>query len=494
MAINTPAPNRKLRREFKRFVALWLNNNMTPLTTDEMLSFEEWIEQTPYSQERKNQLREVWKSCGGKPTRAMLALIKAFIKDETYPEYKFPRGIYSRSDQAKCLFGPLVQSVSHKLFSSHWFIKKIPVVDRPKAIYDKLYKPGGTYVFTDYTAFEAHFTPELMDDCENQLYRHMTKKLSKDHQDTAKTMATTKCGINRIIFKLFNCEMEGGRMSGEMDTSASNGFANLMLYLFASVKSGCDLRNIHGYVEGDDGLFRNDGPRPTQELFEQLGMTIKIGVTDKLERASFCGQIYDLSDLAVVTDVKEVVCRLGWTNKQYVRANERTLTELLRSRGYSLVYQYGRCPVLGKLGKKILELTTGVNIRASIIDKMDQWEKERFLEAQKELQLRGVAELVKEPGIYTRVLVEEMFDLTIGEQMKIEAKIESMTSLGELPFTFQTVPEDWSHYFRMYNTDDIREKPVWVPNHRKQLVHQLLVACALTITQADRLLKGGDDG
>lgn len=488
VATETPPPSRKLRREFARYVELWLRRNLQPLTQEEYMTMDEWLDTTTYSQERKRQLKECWERCGGKPTKRMLALVKSFVKDESYPEYKFPRGIYSRSDQAKCLFGPLVQSVSKKLFNMHWFIKKIPVADRPRVIYDKLFKPNASYTYTDYTSFEAHFTAELMNICENKLYKHSVSRLSKDQQDVAKMMAETKVGTNKIIFKTFNCQMEAGRMSGEMDTSASNGFTNLMLYLFASNKAGCEEADVHGFVEGDDGIFRNDGPAPDSDLFKSLGMTIKIGVTKTLETASFCGQIYDIEDMAVVTDVKEVVARLGWTNKKYVRAGKQVLLELLRSRGFSLVYQYGRCPILGKLGQKILELTSKITVRQSIIDQMDGWEKERYYEALK------YGPQIKEPGLATRQLVEKMYDLPVKEQLDIEEKIENMTTLGPLPFVFETVPKDWMHYYEVYSVSRMDEKPIWINSKPRLLIARLVKANALTDVLAARLLRGGDGG
>lgn len=488
VATRTPKPNRQLRREFSRFVTLWLRHNFKPLTVDEMYDFEGWLESTSYGEERKKQLRSCWTDCGGKPSRRMLSLVKSFVKDETYTEYKFPRGIYSRSDQAKCLFGPLVQSISKKLFDMHWFIKKIPVVERPEAIYEKLYKPNANYVYTDYTSFEAHFIADLMEICENKLYAHAVSTLPSEYKEVVDVMADTKTGINKVVFKTFSCSMEAGRMSGEMDTSSSNGFTNLMLYLFASLKSGCPLDKIQGFVEGDDGIFRNDGPIPSSSMFEKLGMTIKIGVTDKLETASFCGQVYDIEDKSVVTDIREVVCRLGWTNKKYVRAGEKVRLELLRSRGYSLVYQYGGCPVLGELGVKILELTEGVVVRQSIIDQMDEWERTRYIEA---LSIGGV---YKTPGVATRLLVETLYGLSPREQEDIERKIRAMTELGPLPFSFDDIPGDWKNYYEVYNCDIIDEIPVWVPADRSKLIQALYNAKALNLSQASQLLGGGDWG
>ncbi len=484
VATSTPKPNYKLRREFKRYVALWLRRNYRPLETDEVLDFESWLIEAPYSEARKTELRRVWTDCGGKPTKKMLSMVKSFVKDESYPEYKFPRGIYSRSDAAKCLFGPLVQSVSKRLFSMHWFIKKIPVADRPVAIYDKLFKPGSRYIYTDYTSFEAHFTADLMECCENQLFKHATSKLGGDPGVIASLMAATKTGIQNIIFKTFNVKMEAGRMSGEMDTSASNGFTNLMLYLFASYKAGCPEAKVTGFVEGDDGIFRNDGPFPTEKVFEELGMTIKIGLTDKLERASFCGQVYDIEDKIVVTDIKEQVCRLGWTNKKYVRAKDDVLLELLRAKGFSLAYQYNGCPILGVLGNKILELTSHVQIRKSIIDQMDFWERTKFDWALSSQVPQKV------PGLSTRQLVEELYNISILDQQDIENKIGEMTNLGELPFQFTDLSPDWKHYYELYSASSLDEIPVWIPTDDLALLNQLLSRKAITRHQHSILFAG----
>jgi len=379
VAVEPPKPKPAVMKRFRQFVKNWLHKNMQPLTAEQMLTFDEWLENTPYSASRKDELRKIWINADGNFSAKILAVVKCFIKDETYPEYKFHRGIYSRHDLAKCLFGPLVQSISNIMFKMPWFIKTIPVVDRPQAILDRLFKPGAKYAYTDYTAFESHFKKKLMDSCENILFHHMVQHLGPEYKKVASTMAATKTGKNKLVFKTFTASVKATRMSGEMDTSLSNGFTNLMLYLFASQEAGCEINKIVGFVEGDDGIFRNDGPTPTAEIFETLGMTIKIGITDKLERASFCGQVYDIEDLTVVTDIRDQVCRLGWTNKQYVNSGAKVCAELLRARGFSLAYQYGACPILGAIGETILRLTPNVKVRQSIIGAMDEFTRLRYL-------------------------------------------------------------------------------------------------------------------
>lgn len=381
----TPKLDRRLKRKFRRFVQLWLRRNMTPLTADEIPTVDEWLENCDgYSAARKVELKAIWEDFCANPTFEKFEQVKSFIKNESYPSYKFPRAINSRIDAAKCYFGPMVQAISNKLFELPWFIKTVPVPDRPMVIRDTLESPkeGEDYCFTDYTAFEAHFTKEVMDMTQMELFKYM---LSKSNQRLwLEVYRDTMTGTNKLTFKDISVSIEATRMSGEMDTSLSNGFANLMLFLFAVEEKrqvlGLSKADVVGFVEGDDGLFRVTpaAATPDAQDFANLGFTIKIEHTKLLSEASFCGQVYDMSDLIVVTDIREVLCRLGWTNKKYTCANKATLMQLLRARGYSLCYQYNGCPVLSKLGRRILELTQEVKIENRILQGLDQWERSKL--------------------------------------------------------------------------------------------------------------------
>jgi len=280
-AVDVPVANRVVLRKLKRFTDLWLRRNLKPLCADEIPAFNCWLDSTDYSASRKKQLSELWTDCGGRPGVKKLRKVKCFIKDETYPEFKYPRGIYSRSDYAKCMFGPLVAAISDKVFALPWFIKKIPVVDRPMAIYERLYKPGSRYHYTDYTSFESHFVKVVQEALEQRLFIYMTKNLPES-RNIVDTMNLIKSQFQDMTFKLFDIIVPAFRCSGEMDTSLSNGFSNLMLWLFASYEKGCPEDKIKGYVEGDDGLFNNSGPTPDEDDFLKLGFTIKIGVTTNL--------------------------------------------------------------------------------------------------------------------------------------------------------------------------------------------------------------------
>lgn len=449
-----PAVSRKFKRRFTRFVDLWLKRNLTPLTKADTPSFEAWLSNTSYTESRKAQLLQVWNDCGRKLSLREARKVKSFIKDETYPEYKYPRLINSRIDAAKCYFGPVVDAISSQLMSQPWFIKYIPVSQRPEVLRDTLLQDGQDYIFTDYTSFEAHFTPEVMDMVQFRLFRHMYAKV--DHAWYVKykcVMAGRQC----LQFKDVNVELMGTRMSGEMDTSLSNGFCNLMTFLFvASELNGAT--DVVGFVEGDDGLFRVTPKRsaPTKEQFADLGFTIKIGVTNELSEASFCGQVYDMEDLIVVTDPKEVIARVGFTNKQYVGAREHTRMQLLRAKGYSLVYQYRGCPCLQALGLRILELTAGTIINPKVLSQMDQWEKDKMMHA-----LSTPIQPI-EPGRNTRSLVERLYGVTVEQQLRFESMVSKLKfGLHPVPFASQMDPS-WHSYYQNYSSTIRHADPCWL--------------------------------
>lgn len=465
-----PIADRAKLKEFGRYVELWMKRNLIPLSGDELPSVEDWLDSTDYGDARRKNLLELWADRDSwVVTSSMLAYIKSFIKDETYPEYKYPRLINSRVDMAKCLIGPVVAAISDQLFSKDWFIKKVPVADRPMVISDKLYCPGAEYIFTDYTAFEAHFVPELMRICQFKLYRYMTKNLAC-HDQVMKFCFGTLAGRNKCEFKNVTISIDGVRMSGEMDTSLANGFHNLMAFLYLTWKHDPTAK-VLGFVEGDDGIFRVEPPSaaPTTDDFASIGLTIKIGTTPELSEASFCGQVYDRDDGIVVTDIVDALSRFGWTNKKYVRCSFKTQLELLRARGFSFAYQYNGCPVLSELGHKILELTKHVTIRQSIIDQMDMWERQRFKDA-------ASAKIHRKPvGLSTRALVEKLYGIGIDVQMEWERSIRAMGNVGPLPFSVADyAPKCWSDYTTKYSHTIFDTNPCWLITDEKEFLTYLV--------------------
>jgi hypothetical protein len=421
-------------RALNRFVRAWLRKNLEPLSEFTDVSFKTWISEAPYPQDRKVQLSDVFNSMSD-PFSEYDARCKLFMKDEFYPDFKYPRPINHRSDSFKTLLGPYSHAIEKELFQMDWFIKKIPIDQRPHYIVDRVYQEGASYVVTDYTSFEANFTPELMQAVEFELYRYMLSKVH-DGKKILKVMRSVLLRKNISKNKFFSASVNGKRMSGEMTTSLGNSFSNLMFMLYVCHQKGS---RATGVVEGDDGLFRVDGPLPSANDFASLGLNIKLDAVDDINVASFCGQVFDKDALDLVTDPREVLAQFGWTTSFYVRAKSSKLRTLLRAKAYSYLYQYPACPIICRMASAFLRLTRSYTV-ASLIDHgrfRNTYERSEFLAS-----IKIDPKAIREIHTGSRVLVETLYGLSQEIQLKYENYFDNLEMLEPIPLWFDA-PRSW---------------------------------------------------
>ena len=250
---------------FRIFVKKFLVENVPKARN---MGFEEWLASTSYNQQRKDQLREAYDQLrGGRPTRRQASHIDTFVKSEFYPTWKHARMINSRSDPFKAWSGPKFKAIEEVVYELPEFIKHTPVPMRPGKI-RALRRAGRRYFQTDFTAFESHFTPKVLDVCECELYRHCLSDCAD-----ADFLCSVISGENRMRTRTgVTANVRGRRMSGDMCTSLGNGFTNLMLARFIVHEKG---GKLEGFVEGDDGLFCTDVELDSGD-YAKLGFTIKI--------------------------------------------------------------------------------------------------------------------------------------------------------------------------------------------------------------------------
>lgn len=442
-AFKPPKPCPVRLRKLKRFAEKWCKKNLRPLSPDADLSFETWLEKTKYTKARKEELKRVWYDPNSRDDDKV-EFCKSFMKDETYPEYKHARAINSRSDWWKCYMGPCIKAIEEELYKHPSFIKHVPVSDRPRYIRDMLYRVGSTYVATDYTAFESLFTADVMKALDFVLLRHMLQFVN-DGASLIDRIEKVTAGLNHCEFHNFVVEIVATRMSGEMSTSLFNGFANLMLMLFVCDEIGT---KCEGVVEGDDGLFRLNGPIPTTETFADLGFVVKMEVHNDICSASFCGIIFDEDDLINVTDPREVLAGFGWTTRRYARSNHRTKALLLRCKALSYAHQYPGCPIIDKLSKYGLRVTRSYDVREFIKQRWatNQWEREQLLD----VITKNVPQVAT--GMNTRFLVEKKYNIPVETQIQIETYLDSLSDLQflDIPQFDLMVHGSWLHYWENY--------------------------------------------
>jgi hypothetical protein len=442
-ATRPPEPDPELLRRFSDFVAQWIKANLQPLSPDTDVSFETWVEQTNYPEWRRNELRQTWERhpfLTKKETK-----VKMFMKKESYAGgYKHGRAINSRSDAFKTHVGPYFAAIEKEVFKSKHFIKKVPVNQRARYVYEMLHRTGSSYYASDFVSFEALFTRAIMEACEFQLYEFMTQNLAggKEFMELVRNVLG---GRNVIENKHLSLLVEATRMSGEMCTSLGNGFSNLMFNLFMAKELGAE---IDGVVEGDDGLFVIKGPVPTERDFARLGLIVKLEKHERLETASFCGQVFDPQNFVVITDPRKVLNTVGWIDGDYIRAKRGKQLGLLRAKAWSFGYQYPACPIVSSLSRCILRLTRSMDHRVALQSRnLDMYTKELLQQAFD----AGRPELNQPIDDCTRDLMERVFGITPQDQLRVEKYFDDLEELGDIPNFFPV--DSWSDYASRYVVD-----------------------------------------
>jgi len=445
MITKMPKMSEYHRIKFRKFVLDWLHKKLKPLSPDSDVSVEHWLESTTYPLYRRLELLR--KNHQIVKVICKYLRVKSFMKDETYITYKHARGINSRTDEFKTLVGPIFKLIEKELFSLPYFIKKVPVTERPQFIIDMIHRDGHKYMATDFTSFEAHFD-ELMEDCEFQLYEYMTQNLATG---TAfmNLIREALLGVNCCDFKWLNVEVYRRRMSGEMCTSLGNGFTNLMLILYMFSQQNIEPNVV---VEGDDGLtgFPSECTPPSQELIKELGLKLKLEEVENVCEASFCGNVFDMSDKLVVTEPITEIVSFGWTTSRYLRSKEKRHMELLRSKSLSLLYQYRGNPILTSLALYGLRVTEGYRARAPV---MNEYQREEFARMTEDIKKKGLP--VIPPPHNTRALVERLYGIDVHTQKQLEDYFNNLTTLTPLshPAIINHSKKVWSHYDYHYSLD-----------------------------------------
>jgi len=419
VAVKLPDIDGAVLQEFAEFVKGFLAQHLRPLKLADILSFDEWIEEVSYPEERKTELRNVWEELHGHlPTRKQSSTVKCFIKTESYPigdVIKPARGIMSRSDWAKVHMGPAMRSIEKEVYEmkqddgNPFFIKHVPVNQRHLYV-DSLRSAGCRYLVTDYTAFESSFASPLMKVCECELYRYMLSANPK----LAAWINNTLTGDNKLRFPGgTRATVRGRRMSGDMCTSLGNGFTNLMLMLFFSQRNGLRCR---GFVEGDDGVFAVQGDIPPNfaEQFGLLGFVIKMAEFSSPGLGGFCGIIS--ADSGNVRDPVRFLSTFGWTHS-CLEAGDDVMHSLLRAKAMSAAYESPQSPVVRPLADRILELTAGYTAR--FVD-----------DGYHELPPAGTAVPRYNPSQATRDLFAELFGVPVTAQLEMERKIARSTDFS----------------------------------------------------------------
>lgn len=192
-----------------------------------------------------------------------------------------PRNITVRTDQYLVRVGPVINAIEQKVLKQYT-VKGLNLNQRAEKMLNVFGIRDGDYLETDYSRFDQTILPELLEfeqDFYLQYYNDpefewLIRQQSVSHG----------CHVQGIPYK-----REGGRCSGDANTSIGNCFINLFVAYIAHCRLG---RPIVGFVEGDDGLFLDsDGLADSFEwVATALGLRLKCVRTNN---PKFCGRYHD---------------------------------------------------------------------------------------------------------------------------------------------------------------------------------------------------------
>jgi hypothetical protein len=217
---------------------------------------------------------------------------------------------------------------------------------------------------------------------------------------------------------------------------------------------------VRGVVEGDDGLFVTNGPAPTPEDFARLGANIKLATAPSLESASFCGLIFDPTDLVNITNPLKALAQFGWGSAKYAGSSKSKAAALLRCKALSLAHQYPGCPVIQSLAFYGLRATSDVRVcrvlrAAGMREQFDEWKRMRAIDA-----VRAGTLTPRPVPMRTRCLMEEVFGLSVTQQLRIEKYLDGLKTIQPLSIDRDLFPVQWTMnwdtYVRQNNVGDRR--------------------------------------
>lgn len=346
-----PEPVDEKLQGLKVFVRKWVKKNIKPVT---VMGFEEWLGSTHYNEHRKDELRKAASLTNHFPSARKCSKVEQHIKREAYPEYKQARTINSRCDEFKAWSGPIFKSIEKQVYAVNntngqpFFVKHMTNPERVSRIL-AMSQPGRKYYATDYTSFESHFTPQIMESIEMVLYEHALRK----YPGYYKRIHDVLCGPNHISNRMgMKMTIRGRRMSGDMNTSLGNGFSNLMLALYLAKVNKSTY--FDGVFEGDDALFTTNS-RVIASDYADLGFTIKIEPHNDVQSAKFCGLLITPSN-HTIRDPTTVMSTLMW-NMTHPCCTHKTAMRLLRAKVMSLAVDAGSAPILWAVCSHLLTFT-----------------------------------------------------------------------------------------------------------------------------------------
>lgn len=416
--------------EFYKFAVGFIKRYVPQLVPEDVPSFEEWLESTNHSGERKKQLYEARSEV--LYTVKSMCNSKSFIKDEGYGEMKNPRIINSPSDHFKAIIQPLQKAADKRMFTdpvmSKWFIKGTDPSQWVKRMEDTF--GGQPVINTDFKSFECHHRgpfAKVIWFWQMHMFRNLF--ISRAHKNM---ICRVILGTNVNKMGNLSATIDETLMSGVPWTSSANAILNLTMNAYFAMKVlhpqdsvGSLVRHAADFralFEGDDGLFENVGQ--TEQQAKDLGVLLTFSRAPDYSTAKFCSMVVPRGETTLSYDFKKAMINFTILPVKYAGARESICNALIRAKALSYRHMYGHSPIVGELACKLLELTRGVDV-SCVLDVLDDRKKEILKAAMTERTPEGKHTYHIRPNVSwaARCNYELVFGISPEEQLDIERQI-----------------------------------------------------------------------
>lgn len=386
---------------------------------EDVPTYEHALQHSNYSGTRINYLSKVRTNVAQISRKT--CTVQSFLKEEVYDKPKNARAINSPSDDSKVLLTAICHAVDKLTFKIKHFVKGT----NPKTWMERIYAELGDnpVVATDFTAFESHHRGDFSYVI-YYWFAHCTRSLTGS-KHLRRLVKQLMLGTNVNKFKNCDVEIDQRLMSGALWTSSANGYLNLMIMMFLSAPLGPveDMvrhtqEHFAGFVEGDDGLCKNK--TLDEQRIKDLGLVLKPEPHSSCLGAGFCGIICDNSTMTPLKDPRSFLRKFFLHPRKYADASEKKKKTLIRAKALSNKYTFGNCPIIGAVCDWALRVTSSYDVRG-MQDDLDRWHRDALLLALAEKPWKDTAN----PSDVMRVLVEENFNVSVADQLRIEESFKN---------------------------------------------------------------------
>jgi hypothetical protein len=376
---------------------------------------------------KKKLLLSAKESLEGYPIQPEDGEVKMFLKadkghifdDDESPEFGAPRCIQYRNKRYCLRLATYLHPVENHVYrctdnsNSPCFAKSRNLTQRGGDLWKKFNNfQNPTIICIDHSKFDAHCNKQLLK-VEHNFYKRCFRNREKPELSALLAMQMVNKGVTKHGTRYVTAAT---RMSGDQNTGLGNSIIN-----YAMLKAYADYNGWDAcfYVDGDDSVMIVEGDvNPTPDFFTQFGMKTKIEcVTKEFRKLEFCQTrpVFDGIAWRLVRNPFRMLARIPWAVRDIVPTIKN---KYLRSVGLCEMALGVGLPIGQYIGNTLSKLGKGYMITGN------------HHRAQKEYIRPSKVTLIP-PSYEARIEYELTWDVSIADQLRIEASGVQLPELGD---------------------------------------------------------------